>query len=81
MRDEIDRWQGASGKGVVVPTASRCDAVQRAISPHPFGTPHFFAPDVVAPLLDATASRFTPLLAECEKVTGVAIHMSSSTAC
>ncbi len=36
-------------------TSRRCDAVQRSISPHPFRTPRFFAPAVVAALARCTS--------------------------
>ncbi len=81
MRDEIGCRQDASGAGVVDPTANRRNAVRQSISPHPFGTPHFFDSAASRHWPDRPTSRCAPLLAECEKVTGVASHMSFSTAC
>ena len=48
MRDEIGRSQGASVADVVDPTSRRRNEADRSISPHPSGTPRFFAPDASA---------------------------------
>ncbi|MCH9809385.1 MAG: hypothetical protein K0U74_16795, partial [Alphaproteobacteria bacterium] len=44
-----------SGAGVVDPTANRRNAVRQSISPHPSGTPHFFA---------SAASRHWPIVSQ-----------------
>ncbi len=50
MRAKIERWQGALAQAWQAPRQADATPPSAQISPHPFGTPRFFAPAVVASL-------------------------------